>query len=154
MKNGIFAALLVALFASAALAENGLPSQSKLNKMGLASMQVASDEAGSQVRGKAFSKIIFSWQASAGEKAIRNADGTISIDPANFVANDLNNGAGIIEDGLPLTFGAANAQLVNLAATADHEQVILDSAGNIAFTELSSSRNTATVFAGDFAQFP
>ena len=155
MKKGFVAAMLVALVSSVALAEDGLPSQSKLNKLGLSSMQVASDAAGEQVRGKGFSKIIFSWQASAGEKAILDpVTGNISIDPANFIANDFNNGAGVTEDGVPLRFDMAQAQLVNLAATADHQQVILDAGGNFAFSEISSSMNTAQVFAGDFAQFP
>ena len=155
MKKGIVAVTLLTLCVSVSLAEDGLPSKSKLNRLGLASMQAMSDSAGQEVRGKGFVKIIFTWQASAGEKAILDpVTGNLSIDPANFIANDFNNGAGVTEDGIPLRFDMAQAQLVNLAATADHQQVILDAGGNVACSEISSSMNTAQVFAGDFAQFP
>ncbi len=158
MKKGFIATMLVALCASAALAADGLPSQGKLNKLGLSSMQAASDHDGMQVRGKAFSKVLFTWQASAGEKATRTIDSSgnpqITIDPANYVAHDFNNGAGILEDGIPLTIGGAfNSQVAVHSASADHEQVVLDSAGNVAFTEISSSRNSAKVFSGNMAQY-
>ena len=53
MKNGICAAILVALFAvSAAQAEEGRMSTSKLNSLGLASMEVATDAQGMEVRGQ------------------------------------------------------------------------------------------------------
>ena len=51
MKNGIVAAILVALFAVAAHADEGRMSSSKLNQLGLGSLDVASDADGMAVRG-------------------------------------------------------------------------------------------------------
>ncbi len=52
MKNGIFAAIIVAIFAvSAAQAEDGRMSNSKLNSLGLTSMELATDAQGMEVRG-------------------------------------------------------------------------------------------------------
>ena len=51
MKNGIVAAILVALFAVAAHADEGRMSSSKLNQLGLSSLDVASDADGMAVRG-------------------------------------------------------------------------------------------------------
>jgi hypothetical protein len=150
MKYGIALGLVATFVASAAIAE-GLPSQSKLNKMGLGSMQVASDQAGEQVRGKAFFKIIYTWQAAAGEKAIRTIDANgapqIEIDPANFVAHDLNNGAGIVTDGLPLGNGNLSSSFdvpfqIDHVADAFHQQDIFDSTLNLAFSEISASTNS------------
>ena len=60
MKYGICVALFVAFSASALLAE-GIPSQSKLNSLGLSSLEVASDEAGEEVRGKFFGTFGFNF---------------------------------------------------------------------------------------------
>lgn len=154
MRYGMVMGLVALLAASVSMAQ-GIPSQSKLNKLGLSSMELVSDHAGEQVRGKAFAKIIWSWQAAAGEKAIRDgATGNVSIDPGNFVAHDFNNGAGITSDGRPLTIGNAfQSQVLAHTADAYHQQDILDSSGNIAFSEISSSLNNAQVFAGNYAHF-
>ncbi len=161
MTKSCVAAMLVAMFASLALAEDGLPTAGKLNSLGLSSMQVASDHDGMQVRGKAFAKLIYTWNASAGEKAQLDpvVGGVVTpglfVDPANYLAHDRNNGAGITEDGLPLVFGNVfMPQVGAVQADADHEQIILDSAGNIAFTEISSSRNGFTTQLGMFQVNP
>lgn len=166
MKKAFVATLLVALCASAALAEDGRPSAGKLNNLGLSSMQVASDHDGMQVRGKAFTKIIFTWSASAGEKAVLTQDTTtdpvtnnLTIDPAAYVAHDFNNGAGITSDGVPLQFGSGRfagsytSQIALVEADAFHQQDVLDSAGNVAFSEISASLNSAFVFGGRFSDF-
>jgi len=146
MKYGIVTGLVVLFVASAAMAQ-GVPSQSKLNKLGLGSMEVVSDEAGQQVRGKAFFKVIGTWQAVAGEKATLAADGSISVDPANFVANDQNNGSFIVSSGMPLTNGSIDTLFTNPfnlqnTATATHQQDVLGAGGNVAFSEISSSTNS------------
>ena len=58
MKYGIFAAsLLIVAAACQVQAEDGVPSQSKLSKLGLGSMQVADDHAGMQVRGEGYAQV-------------------------------------------------------------------------------------------------
>jgi hypothetical protein len=52
-KSLLFAACLVMVGVGPALAD-GVPSRSKLSKLGLGAMQVQSDEAGTAVRGKGF----------------------------------------------------------------------------------------------------
>ena len=147
-------AVLAALTASAALAEDGIPSQAKLNQLGLSSLQVAGDSHGEQVRGKAFVKMVFRWHTAAGEKATVNFPApnnlTVTIDPLSFIANDTNSGAGIASDGIPLFGGPAAAQQAQIAANSAHQQdVLLNSpAGNLQFSEISSSLTNATVFAG------
>ena len=148
-------AVLAALTASAALAEDGIPSQAKLNQLGLSSLQVAGDSHGEQVRGKAFFKIIASWQAAAGEKAIVDVDQsvdpavfTISIDPGNFVAHDSNSGALIVTDGNPLTNADVSGSFalpitIQNTATAEHQQDILID-GTFGFAEISTSINSFT----------
>jgi hypothetical protein len=54
MKRVLSAALLLVSGSAAALAGDGLPSHSKLSKMGLGSMKVADDAQGLQVRGRGF----------------------------------------------------------------------------------------------------
>lgn len=53
MKNAVLAVLLMGLGATSAFAGEGI-SASRLSQMGLASMQVASDAEGSEVRGEGF----------------------------------------------------------------------------------------------------
>ena len=154
MKYGIVMGLVAAFAASAVMAE-GLPSQSKLNSLGLGSMNVVSDQQGEQVRGKAFFKIIASWQAAAGEKAIVDVDQsvdpavfTISIDPGNFVAHDSNSGALIVTDGNPLTNADLSGSFalpitIQNTATAEHQQDILID-GTFGFAEISTSINSFT----------
>lgn len=144
MKYGIVMGLVAMFAASAAMAE-GLPSKGKLNKLGLGSMEVVSDQAGEQVRGKAFFKVIFIQQSNAGEKFLLNSDGTFVIDPANFVAHDFNANGGIVTDGLPLGNGSlffTNPIVVANAADAFHQQDIIDPTLPIAFTEISASNNS------------
>ena len=58
MKYGIFAAsLLIVAAACQVQAEDGVPSQSKLSKLGLGSMQVADDHQGMQVRGEGYAQV-------------------------------------------------------------------------------------------------
>jgi hypothetical protein len=61
----VAALLLASLGAGSALAQ-GIPSQSKLSKMGLSSMKVVSDDVGSQVRGKAFATVGGQIRAATG----------------------------------------------------------------------------------------
>ena len=76
MKNGIFGAILVAVIAvSAAQAEDGRMSSSKLNKLGLSSMEVASDAQGMEVRGQGRMFISGIHLAYAGPSAARNTYG-------------------------------------------------------------------------------
>jgi len=148
MKKGmIVAALAVVCGASSLLAGEGLPSQSKLNNLGLSSMQVASDQAGEQVRGQGFVKIVFNWNTQAGEKATLT-DGVIGISPANFLANAQDNGSGITADGSPLNYKIAEAQVVQVSYESYHQQDVLDASGNFAFSEISASQTFSTVVAG------
>ena len=148
MKKGmILAALAVVCGAGSLLAGDGVPSPGKLNKLGLSSMQVASDQEGLDVRGKGFVKIVFNWNTQAGEKAIYN-NGSLSIDPNNFLANATDNGAGITSDGSPLNFKYAEPQLVNIASESYHQHDVLTTNGNFAFSEISASQTFATIVAG------
>ena len=52
MKSGVLVAALLMIAAASAQAADGIPSQSKLNKLGLSSLQVADDHAGTAVRGE------------------------------------------------------------------------------------------------------
>lgn len=149
MKYGIVLSLVAAFAASAATAE-GIPSKSKLNQLGLNSMTVVSDQAGEEVRGKAFFKILASWQAQAGEKTTVTVDPvagtTVTIDPTAFVANDQNSGALIVTDGLPLGNGPlafTSPIAVQNSADAFHQQDVLIG-GGINFSEISASINTFT----------
>ena len=82
MKNGIFGAILVAVFAAtAAHAEEGRMSQSKLNSMGLSSMQVASDADGMEVRGQGRSFISGIHVAYAGPSSGNNTYGAVARGP-------------------------------------------------------------------------
>jgi hypothetical protein len=149
-KHLILSALVAALSAGAAMAEDGIPSQSKLNSLGLASLHVASDAQGEAVRGKAFVKLVFNWHTAAGEKTTVNySDATglqISFDPLAFIANDTNSGAGIAADGIPLFGGAAAAQQVIIAAQSAHQHDVL--VNGFTFSEISSSITNAQVIAG------
>lgn len=153
MKKGmIVAALAVVCGAGSLLAGEGLPSQSKLNKLGLSSMRVASDHAGQQVRGQGFVKIVFNWHTAAGEKAVlvNGPQGSfITISPFSFRANAQDNGSGITSDGAPLSYKVAEAQIVNIASESYHQQDVLDSSGNFAFSEISASQTFSTVVAGN-----
>ena len=146
----IVGAMLAAMGASAVMAADGVPSQSKLNNLGLSSLQVASDAQGEQVRGKAFVKMVFSWHTAAGEKTTVNysdANGlTLSFNPLAFIANDTNSGAGIAADGIPLVGGAAAPQAVNIQANSAHQHDVLTS--NFSFSEISASITNAQVIAG------
>ena len=53
-KCALVAGLLAMSSAGFAFADGGTPSQAKLGALGLGSMQVATDEQGLEVRGKAF----------------------------------------------------------------------------------------------------
>ena len=149
MKYGIVMGLVAAFAASAVMAE-GVPSQSKLNSLGLGSMKVVSDQQGEQVRGKAFFKLIAVWQAAAGEKAtvtpgVNPGDPpTVNVDPANFVAHDFNSGALIVSDGTPLNNTPFSLVLpIGVQNTADafHQQDVLLN-GTFAFSEISTSLNS------------
>ena len=146
----IVGAMIAALSASAALAGDGVPSQSKLNNLGLSSLEVASDAQGEQVRGKAFVKVVFSWHTAAGEKTTLDysdaAGLSLSFNPLAFIANDTNSGAGITADGVPLFGGAASPQAVNIAANSAHQHDVLTN--NFTFSEISSSITNAQVIAG------
>ena len=154
MKYGIVLSLVAAFAASVAMAE-GIPSQSKLNSLGLSSMNVVSDQAGEEVRGKAFFKIIAGWQAQAGEKTLVNVPAqngnSVTIDPATFVAHDQNSGSLIVTDGLPLgNAGLAFTSPIAVQNSADafHQQDVLINdptlPGPFNFSEISASINTFT----------
>lgn len=70
MKNGIFAAIIVAIFAvSAAQAEDGRMSNSKLNSLGLTSMEPATDAQGMEIRGEGRAFAAGAFIAVAGTSA-------------------------------------------------------------------------------------
>ena len=67
MKYGVFAlTLLGSICVSSLQAQEGIPTRSKLERLGLGSMRVASSEAGDQVRGKFFFSYSFTVQSQAG----------------------------------------------------------------------------------------
>ena len=148
MKNGMIAAALVVALGAGSLLAEGVPSQSKLNNLGLSSMQVATDHDGMQVRGKGFVKVLFNFKTEAGEKAIFNNGQFESADPANFVANASDSGAGIASDGQPLSYLLAFPQVASIQSQSLHQQDFLDAQGNVA-SEVSASTTSALVFAGD-----
>ena len=143
-------AVVAALTATAALADDGIPSPAKLNSLGLSSMKVVHDSQGEEVRGKAFVKMVFRWHTAAGEKATVNFTAPdnlqVIIDPLAFVANDTNSGAGIASDGIPLLGGTATPQVAAINADSNHQQSVLVNGFN--FSEISSSVTTAQIFAG------
>ena len=60
MKYGTIAlTVLVSWFASSLHAEDGSPSAAKMSRLGLGSMHLASDEQGTQVRGRFFYRVSF-----------------------------------------------------------------------------------------------
>ena len=70
MKNGFLGAILIAVFVfSAAQAEDTHMSKTKLNKLGLASMQPASDAEGLEVRGQGRAFAAGAFIAVAGTSA-------------------------------------------------------------------------------------
>jgi len=142
----VIAGLLAACSASALWAGEGVPTQGKLNRLGLSSLEVASDEAGEAIRGRGFVKIVFNWQTVAGEKAVFDGN-NLTIDPANFIANDTNQGSGITADGRPLSDGLAAPQVVNIEASSAHQHDVLSN--GFSFSEISSSQTNATVIVGN-----
>ena len=67
MKFGIFAASLLIIAAACHVqAEDGVPSQSKLSKLGLGSMQVADDHQGMEVRGEGYAQVGAQFYVSNG----------------------------------------------------------------------------------------
>lgn len=82
MKNGIVAAILVALFAVAAHADEGRMSSSKLNQLGLSSMDLASDADGEQVRGQGRMFISGIHIAYAGPSTAGNTYGATARGPS------------------------------------------------------------------------
>ena len=145
MKGQVIAlALLSAIGINTLAAEDGIPSRSKLNKLGLNSLELASDHAGQEVRGRAFVQAVFRWKTAAGEKAI--FDGTnLVFEPGNFAINDTNRGAGVISDGGPFTTGAVQPIVFNFESSSAHQQDVL--VNNFVFSEISSSQIVATVIA-------
>ena len=82
MKNGIFGAILVAIFAvGAAQAEDGRMSASKLDSLGLSSMKLASDSDGMQVRGHGRMFVSGIKVAYAGPSSANNTYGATAIGP-------------------------------------------------------------------------
>ena len=61
MKKIAMIAALVAVFAVSSVYAEGVPSQSKLNSLGLSSLNVASDAAGQEVRGEGFGAASFTF---------------------------------------------------------------------------------------------
>ena len=66
MKYGLITIVLPALLVSTGFAGEGAPSRGKLNKLGLGSMQAASDEQGTQVRGRFYFFYTFTNRATGG----------------------------------------------------------------------------------------
>jgi hypothetical protein len=125
-KCMIAAAVLVAMGAAVSFAE-GLPSQSKLAKMGLSSMSVVDDHAGTQVRGKGFGAGYFAFAVAVvdplnvGAAATSTFVGayTFGQDP-RAAAGDLVTGTGGIDPiapGSPLTVNLATPNGVWTAST-------------------------------------
>lgn len=141
--------LLTIVCASAALAEQGNPSAAKLQRLGLASMNSVSDEAGMQVRGQGgeFMKFVFNWQTSAGEKASVVNNQVVLTNPPIISINDSNRASGIITDGGGINNGLASPVVFGLQANSSHQQSVL--ANGFTFSEISSSRIIAQVVAGN-----
>jgi hypothetical protein len=66
----LWMALGFVLVSQASTMAEGLPSRSKLSKLGLSSMQVASDDAGSAVRGKMFGAASITFTLTATDNSI------------------------------------------------------------------------------------
>jgi len=85
MKYGVLAiALCVSLMGAWSFAAEGVPSRDKLNKLGLGSMRLASDQQGSQVRGRFFFSYTFTIQASAGSMTTMMTGGDTIGTPLSF----------------------------------------------------------------------
>ncbi len=137
MKYGLtMIAMLAGLVAGSAGADEGVPSRAKLNKLGLGSIRVASDQQGAQVRGRHF--ISYSWTISA--------NGASMMDAQSF--------------GAPLTFQPPNVGPQVVAVTMTHPLAPVSptksTKGDTSFSFIAG--NSADVGAllppGSFSMFP
>jgi hypothetical protein len=144
----IVGTLLAVAGASAVGAAEGVPSQRKLDKLGLAGMSIVTDEVGMQVRGQGdFVKVVFNWQTAAGEKATFINGQYTPANPPRLFLNDSNRGSAIATDGGGIGGGAAQPQAIAFQSTARHQQDVL--APPFFASELSAARSAATIIAGN-----
>lgn len=151
MKIRVLVSALAALCgASAIQAEDGILSAGKLNKLGLASMSVASDSQGMAVRGTGgdFVKAAFNWRTATGEKAIFVNGQYVPVNPPRFAINDTNSGSAIATDGGGINVdGPVRPVLMGIQSSSRHQQDYLMN-GFVA-SEVSSARLAATIVAGN-----